>query len=594
MFMKLRPYQQQAHDAAINWIKKCTDPCVLELPTGSGKSLIVAAIANTLHQVSGGKHILCLVPSKELLEQNAEKYRDTGNQCSLFSASVGETCLKHPVVFGTPVSVKNKIHRFGAKFCAVVLDEAHRITPTVKSIIESLVACNPNLRVIGLSATPYRLGDGYIYRMDEHGNAHGDDKTKNPYFNAKVFTVYARDLIQQGYLTTPVVGAINSGHYETLDMQLNSMGKFAKADVDRAYHGQGRLTSAIVGDIVSQAVDRQGVMIFSATVQHAHEVMQSLPPSLSCIVTGETPKKEREEILRKFKSKQLKYLVNVSVLTTGFDAPHVDLIAILRATESVSLLQQIIGRGLRIDNNKHDCLILDYAENISRHCPDGDLFNPEIEASGDYGAGEPIKARCPQCNANNEFAPVPNEASHKIDDFGYFTDLEGIRLETEYGEMPAHYGRRCFGEVFNKTIKKLVRCSYRWTFKPCPHCEEENDIAARYCCSCKGELIDPNSKLIADFQMKKKDPTQIQTDKVVAMRAIPTLSKAGNECIRVDFITEYRSFPVWFTMKMQSSYDAFMKFTDNGFTTPSTITYRKKGDFFRIYGYNEVADEVPQ
>jgi DNA repair protein RadD len=594
MIMKLRPYQQQAHDAAIDWIKKCTDPCVLELPTGSGKSLIVAAIANTLHQVSGGKHILCLVPSKELLEQNAEKYRDTGNECSLFSASVGETCLKHPVVFGTPVSVKNKIHRFGSKFCAVVLDEAHRITPTVKSIIESLVSCNPNLRVIGLSATPYRLGDGYIYRMDENGNAYGNDKTKNPYFTARVFTVYARDLIQQGYLTKPVIGAINSGHYETLDMQLNSMGKFAKADVDRAYHGQGRLTSAIVGDIVSQAVDRQGVMIFSATVQHAHEVMQSLPPSLSCIVTGETPKLEREQILRKFKARQLKYLVNVSVLCVGFDCVHVDLIAILRATESVSLLQQIIGRGLRIDNNKDDCLILDYAENISRHCPDGDLFNPEIEASGDYGAGEPIKARCPQCNANNEFAPVLNEAKHEVDVNGYFIDLEGIRLETEYGEMPAHHGRRCFGEVFNKTIRKLVRCDYRWTFKPCPHCEEENDIAARYCCSCKGELIDPNSKLVADFQMKKKDPTQIQTDKVVAMRATPTLSKAGNECIRVDFITEYRSFPVWFTMKMQSSYDAFMKFTDNGFTTPNTITYKKSGDFFKIYDYNRTADEVPQ
>jgi DNA repair protein RadD len=592
--MKLRPYQSQAHDAAIDWIKKCTDPCVLELPTGSGKSLIVAAIANTLHKVSSGKHILCLVPSKELLEQNAEKYRDTGNQCSLFSASVGETCLKHPVVFGTPVSVKNKIHRFGAKFCAVVLDEAHRITPTVKSIIESLVACNPNLRVIGLSATPYRLGDGYIYRMDEHGNAHGNDKTKNPYFTARVFTVYARDLIQQGYLTKPVIGAINSGHYETLEMQLNSMGKFAKADVDRAYHGQGRLTSAIVGDIVSQAVNRQGVMIFAATVQHAGEVMESLPPSLSCIVTGETPKLEREQILQKFKSRKLKYLVNVSVLTTGFDCVHVDLIAILRATESVSLLQQIIGRGLRIDNNKNDCLILDYAENISRHCPDGDLFNPEIEASSNCGTGEAIEAQCPECRAINQFAPVINEAKHEIDINGYFIDLEGIRLETEYGDMPAHHGRRCFGQVMNKAIRKLVRCPYRWTFKPCPHCEAENDIAARYCCECKGELIDPNSKLIADFQMKKKDPTQIQTDKVVAMRATPTLSKAGNECLRVDFVTEYRSFPVWFSSKMQPFLDRFNRITSDGTITPSTITYRKKGDFYAIYGYNEVADEVPQ
>jgi DNA repair protein RadD len=592
--MKLRPYQSQAHDAAIDWIKKCTSPCVLELPTGSGKSLIVAAIANTLHKVSGGKHILCLVPSKELLEQNAEKYRDTGNQCSLFSASVGETCLKHPVVFGTPVSVKNKIHRFGAKFCAVVLDEAHRITPTVKSIIESLVQHNPNLRVIGLSATPYRLGDGYIYRMDEHGNAHGEDKAKKPYFNARVFTVYARDLIQQGYLTQPIIGGINSGHYDTLDMELNSMGKFASVDIDRAFHGQGRLTSSIVGDIVSQAVNRQGVMIFAATVQHAHEVLESLPPGLSCIVTGKTPKKEREQILQKFKSRQLKYLVNVSVLTTGFDAPHVDLIAILRATESVSLLQQIIGRGLRIDDNKDDCLILDYAENIDRHCPDGDIFNPEIEASTDYVAGEAIKAQCPECKAHNEFAPVINEAKHEVDVNGYFIDLEGIRLETEFGEMSAHHGRRCYGEVFNKTISKLVRCSYRWTFKPCVHCEAENDIAARYCCECKGELINPNDRLVADFQMKKKDPTQIQTDKVVAMRATPTLSKAGNECLRVDFVTEYRSFPVWFSSKMQPFLDRFNRITSDGTITPNTITYRKKGDFYAIYGYNEVADEVPQ
>ena len=106
--MKLRPYQQEAHDAAIEWIKKTNDACVLELPTGSGKSLIVAAIANTLHSISKGKHVLCIVPSKELLEQNAEKYEATGNLCSLFSASVGETCLKHPVVFGTPISIKIK------------------------------------------------------------------------------------------------------------------------------------------------------------------------------------------------------------------------------------------------------------------------------------------------------------------------------------------------------------------------------------------------------------------------------------------------------------------------------------------------------
>jgi len=591
--MSLRPYQQQAHDAAINWIKNTTDSCVLELPTGSGKSLIVAEIANTLHKISKGKHILCLVPSKELLEQNAEKYRDTGNQCSLFSASVGETCIKHPVVFGTPVSVKNKIHRFGSKFCAVVLDEAHRITPTVKSIIVALLEHNPNLRIIALSATPYRMGSGYIYRMDENGNAYSDDKAKDPYFSAKVFTVYARDLIKQGYLTSPTIGGINTGHYETLELQTNRMGNFASVDIDRAFHGQGRLTSSIVGDIVSQAVNRQGVMIFAATVQHAGEIMESLPPSLSAIVTGKTPKDKRAEILRLFKNRQLKYLVNVSVLTTGFDCVHVDLVAILRATESVSLLQQIIGRGLRIDNNKTDCLVLDYAENIERHCPDGDIFNPDIKAGMTGNGTCSIKAECPECETINEFAGKLNEEGFEIDDNGYFIDLEGNRVETEYGDMPAHWGRRCFGLVKNKTIHKLVRCTYRWTFRSCPHCEAENDIAARYCCDCKGELIDPNEKLVADFQARKKDPHNMQTDKVVDMKVRPTISKAGNECLKVDFITEYRSFPIWFTKKITAPYNEFMAQTIGGNIKPNTITYKKKGEFFTIYGYNKVADEIP-
>ena len=560
--MKLRPYQQQAHDAAIDWVKNTADPCVLELPTGSGKSLIVAAIANTLHNISKGKYVLCIVPSKELLEQNAEKYEATGNPCSLFSASVGETCLKYPVVFGTPVSVKNKIHRFGSRFCAVVLDEAHKITPTVKGIIDKLKEQNPHLRVIGLSATPYRLGNGYIYRMDEHGKANSNDTANDPYFKSKVYTVYARDLIKNGYLSKPVIGAIHADHYHTLDMQINRMGNFAQADVDKAFHGQGRLTATIVEDIVNQARNRQGVMIFAATIQHAQEVMESLPPSLSAIVTGSTNKIEREEILAKFKSRRIKYLVNVSVLTTGFDAPHVDLVAILRATESVGLFQQIIGRGLRIDGNKEDCLILDYAENIERHCPDGDVFNPEIKAKAVSAGGDDFECYCPDCNSVNTFTLKENPDRFNIDAHGYYIDLENNRIETEFGPMSAHWGRRCFGEVLNKTIRKFVRCGYRWTFKPCPHCEEPNDIAARYCIACKGELIDPNEKLIADFKAHKKDPTLVQTDTVISMMVMPTISQAGNEVLKVEFITEYRTFTVWFSEKMQHLLTAFNEVTE--------------------------------
>ena len=225
----------------------------------------------------------------------------------------------------------------------------------------------------------------------------------------RVYALPARYLIEKGYLTNPVVGAINSGHYETKDMQVNKGGRFNANDIDKAYHGRGRLTSSIVADVVAQAKDRQGVMFFAATIQHAEEILESLPPELSAIVTGNTHKDERALILLAFKARRIKYLVNVEVLTTGFDAPHVDVIAILRATESVALLQQIIGRGLRIADGKSDCLVLDYAENIERHCPDGDIFNPEIEAAikkkGDYF----VEAECPICSMINQFAGKPNE-----------------------------------------------------------------------------------------------------------------------------------------------------------------------------------------
>jgi DNA repair protein RadD len=586
MKQKMRPYQQSAHDEAIAWVRKNVESCVLELPTGAGKSIIVAEIANTLHQVSKGKHVLCIVPSKELLEQNADKIIATGNPVSLFSASVGETCLANPLVVGTPVSIKNQIARFGSQFCAVIIDECHRITPTVIHIIEQLQVFNERLRVVGLSATPYRMNTGYIYKYDQRDVALNENKSRDPYFHKLIYKVTARDLISQGYLCPPVVGEIHSEHYHTLDMQLNSMGKFSKEDVDRAYHGKGRLTSKIVADVIAQSQNRHGVILFAATVQHAGEIMESLPPELSEIVTGSTPAGLREIILMKFKAKIIKYLVNVAVLTTGFDAPHCSVIALLRATESASLLQQMIGRGLRLSDGKEDCLVLDYAENVDRHCPDGDVFNPDIKTinSVDF-EGEYLIARCEKCSTLNEFKPRDNDAGFGIDDNGYFVDLQGNRIVTEYGFFSAHYGRVCQSDY----------CDYKWSCKPCHECGEGNDITARYCRTCKEELIDPNEKLVREYRKRKMDPYQSHTDEVLDMKVKPTISKAGNECLRVDFVTEWRSFSVWFTPKLTRDYNSFIAVTLNGKVKPATVTYQKVGDFYKIYNYNLGfrKDEIP-
>lgn len=596
--MPLRPYQQKAHDAAWQHVKTSIEPCLIEAATGAGKSHIIAALADTIHSATG-KRVLCLAPSAELVTQNREKFLATGNKASMFSASAGAKELRHKVVFGSPLTVKNRISRFKDGYSAVIVDEAHGLTPTLKSIIEAMREGNPNLRVIGTTATPYRMGDGYIFRMWPDDKVNDDFATRDPYFAKLVDRIAAPTLIDMGFLTPPLVGSPGSEGYDTSGMQVNARGQFDKADVDRAYHGKGRLTAQIVADVVDQCRDRQGVMFFAATVQHAREVMESLPPELSAIVTGGTPKRERDSILRRFKDRQIKYLVNVSVLTTGFDAPHVDCIAILRKTESAGLFTQIIGRGLRLDDGKENCLVLDYTTNIDDHFPDGDLFDPNIEAKRAKEKGDGITAACPECDYENNFAANPDCADFAVDPHGYCVGLDGKTVMTEHGPMPAHFGRRCFAQHKTGPGGTYERCDYRWTSKECPECQEPNDIAARYCVSCKAEIVDPNEKLVAEFKRLKRDPSKTQTDTIVSMDLREGVSQAGNKTIRADFVTPYRSFSIWFVpeskgWKQREDWVRFDAATRKG--TPRTVTYRKDTDtgFYRLIDLNRDPDHEPE
>lgn len=602
--MTLRPYQQDAADAALEWMKRSAAPFIIDAATGAGKSHIIAEIARVIHAMTG-KRVLCLAPSAELVMQNREKFLATGNRASTFSASAGAKELRHPVVFGSPLTVKNKISRFQMQgpsgYALVILDEAHGITPTVREIIAAMRQGNPNLRVCGLTATPYRLGSGWIFREHDNGRVNGEDTARDPYFAKCVYKIDARALIGMGYLTPPVIGAINANGYDTSGLALNSRGQFDADAVDRAYHGQGRKTAAIVGDVVAQAANRKGVMFFAATVKHAQEIMASLPPELSEIVTGQTPKAQRDNILKRFKAQQIKYLVNVSVLTTGFDASHVDLIAILRKTESIGLLQQIIGRGLRLHEGKTDCLVLDYTTNLEDHCPDGDLFAPVVKA-GKAGGGEGgMTCICPSCSYENMVSVNPQYFDYPYDEAGYALDLDGRQIMSDFGPIPVHFGRRCMGMVQAGKRGEYERCGYRWTFKECPNCSMENDIAARYCAFCKCEIVDPNEKLKADFKALKRDPTRWQTDRVLSMSASPNISRNGNRTLRVEWVTPHRQFTTWVMpeakhIRGQSQWNAFDGATQGGTVAPRTVTYRKdvESGFFDIRAYNRPEDIEPE
>jgi len=309
------------------------------------------------------------------------------------------------------------------------------------------------------------MGLGWIYEY----SAKGELKTQDPRFFKKcVFELPLDYMIHHGFLTRPVKVDIPVTSYDF--SELTESGRlYTQSEVDELLHQQRELTPLIVKNIIdiTERYDRQGTMIFCATVKHAQEILSFLPPENSALVIGETQSAERERIIESFKQREFKYLVNVSVLTTGFDAPHVDVIAILRPTESNSLYQQIIGRGLRLHPKKEDCFVLDYTG--MGH----DIMRPEISERRPGKDSVPVKVECPRCEFVNDF-------------WGY------LNLD---GEVVEHFGRKCRGAQEDLQTLKITPCDYRFRTKLCPACETENDLGAKNCFRCHSPLTDPSDKL---------------------------------------------------------------------------------------------------
>ena len=468
MSFTLRPYQQEAVDATIAYFRRSAEPAVIVLPTGAGKSLVIAELA----RVARGR-VLVLAHVKELVAQNHAKYQAYDLQADIFAAGLQRKESQAKVVFGSVQSVARNLAAFDAEFSLLIVDECHRISDADDSqyqqILGHLRQRNPQLRLLGLTATPYRLGKGWIYQFHYHGMVRGGEQAL---FRDCIYELPLRYMIKHGFLVPPERLDMPVVQYDFSRLQAQENGLFSEADLNRELKQQQRITPHIIAQIVEFAQQRQGVMIFAATVEHAREVLGLLPESKALISAG-TPGPERDALITAFKARELRYLVNVAVLTTGFDAPHVDLIAILRPTESVSLYQQIVGRGLRLSPGKQDCLILDYAGNPH------DLFTPEVGAPKGKSDNTPVQVFCPGCGFANTF-------------WGK-TTADGSIIE--------HFGRRCQG-VLEDDDGHREQCDYRFRFKNCPHCNAENDIAARRCRECDAVLVDPDDMLKAALKLK--------------------------------------------------------------------------------------------
>lgn len=468
MALVLRDYQQQAVDATVHYFRHRRDPALIVLPTGAGKSVIIAELA----RIARGR-VLVLAHVQELVTQNLSKFQQLGMDAGCYSAGLGRKEHVQKVIFASVQSVVRNPAHFESAFSLLIIDECHRISPAEQSqyqrIITQLRRYNPALSILGLTATPFRLDSGWIYQFHYHGMVRGTPQSP---FRDCIYELPLHYLIKQGFLVAPKVLDMPLVHYDFSALVANQHGLFCERDIDQQLKQQRRITPRIVQQLVDYAATRQGVMIFAATVKHAYEVFGYLPKQQSGIITAQTPTDARSRMIAAFKQQQLKYLVNVAVLTTGFDAPHVDMIAILRPTESVSLYQQIVGRGLRPYPGKKCCLILDYAANPHH------LFAPEVGDRRQWRDTVPVQVFCPLCRFANTF-------------WGK-TAADGSVIE--------HFGRRCHGIV--QADDQRQQCDFRFRFKLCPACGAENDIASRDCYQCDHILVDADDQLKAALALK--------------------------------------------------------------------------------------------
>lgn len=389
MKYELRTYQSNAVFSCLNYFKYNVGNPILCLPTGSGKSLICAALVERIMQYPG-QRVLILSHVKELLEQNYNKLRDyiPSIHAGIYSAGIGRKDTMYPVTVAGIQSIYKKADVFGHIDICIV-DECHLLSPDsdtmYQSFFSALKLTNPAMKVIGLTATPWREKGGLL--------------TDCTFFDDIAFNLPMSRLIKDGYLA-PLISRSSTAQADVSKVGTVA-GDYNKGQLAEAVD-RDELTRRAVADMIRRASDRKKWLVFCSSVEHAYHVRDEIRRNgISCeTVTGDMPKDERAAILRRYRDGDLRAVTNYGVLTTGFDAPQTDMIALLRPTKSVSLYVQMLGRGQRIFPGKVNCLVLDFGGNIERFGPvDMITIKEKVEKDGDFISVQPTKI-CPNCRAD--------------------------------------------------------------------------------------------------------------------------------------------------------------------------------------------------
>jgi len=462
--MELRAYQREAVEAVYSFLRERDDnPCVV-IPTGGGKTPVIATICRDAVNLWSGR-VVILAHVKELLKQAADKLRAIAPDVpvGIYSAGLKRKDLGYAVTIAGIQSIYQRACDLGP-VDLIIVDEAHLIPPDGEGMYRQFLAdakvVNPHARVIGLTATPFRMKTGTICAPDT-------------ILNEVCYEVGVRELIVQGFLC-PLRTKAGTARADTSGLHIRG-GEYIAGEVEDLMDTDSLVESAC-DELVEHAADRRSVLIFCAGVRHGEHVARVIRErhGAECgFIEGGTPTKERDELIDRFKRGELKYLTNVNVLTTGFDAPNVDCVALLRPTLSPGLYYQMVGRGFRLAPGKADCLVLDFGGNVLRHGP-VDAIRIKEPGSGD---GEAPAKECPECHAvihaaysvcpecGHEFPPPKREKHEATASNEGILSGQTSRSEERVSDVSYHVHYKRDDPDAPPTMRVEYRCGFNTWFR---------------------------------------------------------------------------------------------------------------------------------
>jgi DNA repair protein RadD len=461
--IELRPYQKTALEALHAHLLTSAGFPLIDMATGTGKSLVIAAAVQQIAQQYPNVRFLILAPRLELIEQDIAAI-----EMLWPDAPVGVVCeglARHDFEARIVVATVNSIYRCAEKLGPrnlIFVDEAHLIPSGDDNMFSTAFAAllnqRPELRIVGLTATPYRLDSG---KLDE-----GDDRL----FDSTIFSYGIGAGIVDGWLSPLIAKAPNAQSQINTAGVHKVAGEFNAGELERAAD-RDDIVEAAADEIVAYHERRNAWLVFCCGIDHAAHVRDALRVRgvKAETVTGRTPERERREIIAAFRRGEIDCLTGADIFITGFDIPQVDLIALLRPTLSTSRYVQMVGRGTRKAAGKQNCLVLDFGGNVARHGP---VDNPAIRVgkSNGAGGGDLVKV-CPACKTFNAITATrccecdreferkaPTHAAQSAGLPILSTDAEWLPVRVYGGEIYTKPGRPASFKInYSTTAGKVYR-----------------------------------------------------------------------------------------------------------------------------------------